>query len=104
MAPVGDHMTYNNQLPGEGSAKSVGLAYLLWAFLGGFGAHRMYVGRVGSGFGQLALLIGSIVTLKIVVGLIGVIVLSIWWIADAFLIPGMIRAYDEKLAKRDSAR
>ncbi len=97
-------MTHNNHLPSEGSAKSIGLAYLLWAFLGGFGLHRMYVGRVGSGFGQLALLIGSVVTLKIVVGLIGLIVLSIWWIADAFLIPGMIRAYDEKLATRDNVR
>lgn len=97
-------MTYNNQLPGEGSAKSIGFAYILWAFLGGFGAHRMYVGRVGSGFGQLALLIGSVVTLKVVVGLIGLIVLSIWWVADAFLIPGMIRAYDEKLAQREDER
>jgi len=97
-------MTYNNQLPGEGSAKSIGFAYVLWAFLGGFGVHRMYVGRVGSGFGQLALLIGSVVTLKVVVGLIGLIVLSIWWIADAFLIPDMIRAYDEKLAQRDGER
>jgi TM2 domain-containing membrane protein YozV len=97
-------MTDNNSLPGAGSAKSIGLTYVLWAFLGGFGAHRMYVGRVGSGFGQLALLIGSIVTLKIIVGLIGLIALSIWWIADAFLIPGMIRAYDEALAKRDGGR
>jgi TM2 domain-containing membrane protein YozV len=96
-------MTYNNRLPGDGSAKSIGFAYLLWAFLGGFGVHRMYVGRLGSGFGQLALLIGSVVTLKVVVGVIGLIVLSIWWIADAFLIPGMIRAYDEKLAIRDKA-
>ncbi len=97
-------MTYNNRLPGENSAKSIGFAYVLWAFLGGFGVHRMYVGRVGSGFGQLALLIVSIVTLKLFVGLVGLIALSIWWIADAFLIPGMIRAYDEKLAKRDGAR
>lgn len=95
-------MTYDNRLPNEGSARSVGLAYLLWAFLGGFGVHRMYVGRVGSGFGQLALLIVSFVALFVYIGIIGFIALSIWWIADAFLIPGMIRAYDEKLAARSA--
>ena len=32
----------------EANKKSVGVAYLLWAFFGGFGAHRFYLGRSGS--------------------------------------------------------
>ena len=30
------------------NAKSTGIAYLLWFFLGGLGVHRFYLGRGGS--------------------------------------------------------
>ena len=30
-------------------SKSVGVAYLLWFLFAGFGAHRFYLGHVGSG-------------------------------------------------------
>ena len=46
-------------------------AYMLWLFLGLFGAHRFYVGRTGSGIVWLCTF-----------GLFG-----IGWIIDAFLIP-----------------
>lgn len=55
--------------------RSMGLAYLLWFFVGIFGAHRFYCGRVFSGL--LWLFTG---------GLAG-----IGWLVDAFLIPGMVR-------------
>ncbi len=38
-----------------GGEKNVTVAYLLWFFLGGLGAHRMYAGRVGSGIGMAGL-------------------------------------------------
>lgn len=63
------------------------IAYLLWWFLGLFGAHRFYLGRTGSAVGMLILTIT----------LIGMIATFIWWIVDAFLIPGMVTEYNTKL-------
>jgi len=56
--------------------KSVAAIWLLWLFLGELGAHRFYLGRVGSGIAMLLTLGG----------------LFIWALVDAFLIPGMLRA------------
>ena len=71
--------------------KSTAAAYLLWFFLGGFGAHRFYMGRKGSGFGMLGLCIGSAILSVFVIGLIGFPILGIWWIVDAFLINKWIK-------------
>ncbi|MBB3608192.1 TM2 domain-containing protein [Rhizobium sp. BK602] len=71
-------------------AKSVGAAYLLWFFLGYFGAHRFYLGRVGSGAAQLILLVLGCLTAFVFVGVVLLAALSIWWVIDAFLIPGVI--------------
>jgi len=56
--------------------KSVAATWLLWLFLGELGAHRFYLGRVGSGIVMLLTLGG----------------LFIWALVDAFIIPGMLRA------------
>ena len=56
--------------------KSVAATWLLWLFLGELGAHRFYLGRVGSGIAMLLTLGG----------------LFIWALVDAFLVPGMLRA------------
>ena len=42
-----------NGLGQSGEAKSWVVAYLLSWFLGGFGAHRFYLGKIGSGLGML---------------------------------------------------
>eukprot|EP01113_Clastostelium_recurvatum_P039831 TRINITY_DN612_c0_g1_i1.p2 TRINITY_DN612_c0_g1~~TRINITY_DN612_c0_g1_i1.p2 ORF type:complete len:129 (-),score=18.49 TRINITY_DN612_c0_g1_i1:156-542(-) len=60
------------------SHREIGVAYLLWFFLGVFGAHRFYLGRTGTGFLWLFTL-----------GLFG-----IGWLVDAFLIPGMVHHYN----------
>ena len=75
------------QLLFEANRKSTGAAYLLWFFLGGFGAHRFYLGRTASGVGQLLLLLLGWIPL-----FAGWFVLGIWWLVDAFLIPDIIRA------------
>lgn len=36
-----------------GQAKSTGIAYLLWFFLGALGVHKFYLGRIGMGFAYL---------------------------------------------------
>ena len=58
---------------GGGDQPSVGVAYLLWFFLGWIGIHHLYIGR-GVGIWIL-----SVITLQ---------GLGLWWIADLFLIPG----------------
>ena len=74
------------QLLLEAKRNSTGAAYLLWFFLGGFGAHRFYLGKTGSAVGQLLLLLLGWIPL-----FLGWIALGIWWIVDAFLIPDIIR-------------
>ena len=73
------------------SERSLLIAYLLWFFLGGFGVHRFYLGHTKSGLWMLGLCIISAVLSVIAVGALGFIALSIWWVVDAFLIPGLAR-------------
>lgn len=61
--------------------KSLAVSYVLWGFIGPFGAHRFYLEQTGTAIAMLVL------TLTIV----GVIVTIIWWIVDAVLIPGMVK-------------
>ena len=63
------------------SRKSVGVAYLLWLFLGAFGVHRFYAGSTGSGIAQLLLALS----------IVGWLVLIPWLLIDLVLIPGLIR-------------
>ena len=66
------------------SKKNVGVAYVLWFFLGGLGIHRLYLGRTGSGVAMLLI--------TIFLFLIAWPAIFVWWIVDAFLIPGMARS------------
>jgi TM2 domain-containing membrane protein YozV len=59
--------------------KSTTVAYLLWFFLGGWGAHRFYLNRSGSAVAML--LIGLTV--------VGIVITGPWALIDAFLIPGI---------------
>ncbi len=70
--------------------KSTGVAYLLWIFLAGFGAHRFYLGKTGSAVAQLILIVGGILLSAILVGVPMLIIGGIWILVDAFLILGMV--------------
>lgn len=92
-----------SQLLFNASRKSLGVAYILWFFLGQFGAHRFYLGKAGSGAAQLSMaLIGW--TLAIVaVGFLLLVPLWIWVLIDAVLIPGMAEKHNLQLADQLSA-
>src|SRR5262245_21980029 len=72
----------------EANKKTALVAYLLWFFLGLFGAHNFYLGRTGVAVTQLIL---SLI-------LIGMIITIFWVLVDAFLIPGWIRRENNLLA------
>ena len=81
-------------------AKSTGVAYLLWLFLGSLGAHRFYLGRVSSGIVMLLLsVLGAFLTI-LVVGYFLLAAVGIWVIVDAFLIPGMVSGYKNSMRDR----
>ena len=71
--------------------KSVGLAYLLLAFFGLFGLHRLYLGRGLSGAGMAAITLLSIPLIWSGLGLLGFVTTGTWALADALLIPSMAR-------------
>ena len=76
--------------------KSPVIAYVLWFFLGGFGGHRFYFGKVGSAIGMIAL------TLLTSWWTFGIPIL-IWWIIDAFLIQNMLKEDEENVRRQAMA-
>jgi TM2 domain-containing membrane protein YozV len=76
---------YTNVMP---KPKEGWIAYVIWILAGIFGGHRFYLGRTGSAIGQL------VTSLTI----IGILVTVVWNIVDLFLIPGIVREENEKLA------
>jgi TM2 domain-containing membrane protein YozV len=84
----------------DAGKKSALLAYVLWFFLGWFGVHRFYLGRVTSGIVMLVLWGLSWLTHFILIGFVGFAVIGLWWLIDALLIPGMARSYNEQLIDR----
>jgi TM2 domain-containing membrane protein YozV len=84
----------------DANKRSVLIAYLLWFFLGYFGVHRFYLGRVVSGLVLLLLwAIGAALSV-IYVGYLILVIPTLWLLLDALLIPGMTRSYNNRLATR----
>lgn len=74
----------------KSQGKSVLVAYILWFFLAGFGAHRFYAKRKGSAIAML------ILTLT----LVGGIITAIWALVDAFLLHGIVKEENDKVEAR----
>ncbi|SIT87003.1 TM2 domain-containing protein [Pontibaca methylaminivorans] len=83
-------------------AKSPVVAYLLLIFLGGFGAHRFYLGKTGTAITMLILFVLGWLTLVIVIGIGLLIAVGIWWIVDIFLLPGLLQADKDAIRQRHS--
>jgi TM2 domain-containing membrane protein YozV len=72
----------------ETNKKTALVAYLLWFFVGIFGAHSFYLKRTGVAVTQLILSIT----------IFGMLITIFWVLVDAFLIPGWVRDQNNKLA------
>ena len=72
----------------QANAKSTGVTYLLWFFLGSLGAHRFYAGKTAGGIVQLVLF------------LLGWATIWIMGFGLLFLIPGWLRQYNTNLVHR----
>ncbi|MFX3616420.1 MAG: TM2 domain-containing protein [Sporolactobacillus sp.] len=79
--------------------KSMALAYVLDIFLGTLGIHRFYLGKTGSAAALLTLTILGWITAFILIGFFLIAISGIWTIVDLFLIPGIIRAKNEKIER-----
>lgn len=84
----------------DAEKKSVGVAYLLWFFVGMFGAHRFYLSQPGTGAALLIITLLSILFMFMVVGLFTIWISVIWVFVDLFLIPGIAREQNIALARR----
>ncbi len=100
-------------------AKSLVAAYFIWFFLGYFGFHRMYLGRLKTGFLMLGMLL-CVLAIFLVIGLaedtgglsdtlliplsvisIGTaVVWFVWYLADVVLIAIMVRRDRAQTAKQ----
>ncbi|MGN7292114.1 TM2 domain-containing protein [Rhizobium sp. SAFR-030] len=78
-------------------AKSAGVSYLLWLFVGGLGGHRFYLGRTGSAVCMLILTILGFALAALGVGLVFLAIVGVWVLVDAFLIPGMVSEHKNKI-------
>lgn len=101
---LGQHSDVSRMLMYQANQKSATSAYLLWFFLGFWGAHRFYCGKTGTAIVYVA--IASVtVFLALITFFIGGVgafltawILWIWQIVDVFLISSWIREHNNRLA------
>ncbi len=88
-----------NALMYDASKKSTTIAYLLLIFFGTIGAHRFYLGRIGSAVAMLIIWAVSFVLSFVGFGLFGYAVLGVWVLIDLFLTHGIVKDYNLQLIK-----
>lgn len=81
----------------DANKKSLVVSYVLWFFFGGIGGHRFYLKQTGTAVAMLLIFLVSIPLSFVFVGLFGFLVIGIWALVDAFLIPGLARDYNNQL-------
>ena len=82
----------------QANAKSAGLAFVFWWFLGMFGAHRFYCDKNNSAVAQLLITVISIPLWFLLIGFVSLFANAIWVFTDVFLISGWIRESNQRLA------
>jgi TM2 domain-containing membrane protein YozV len=76
--------------PADATAMTI-VVYVIWFFLGNLGLHRIVTGRVGSGIAMMALHGLGWLTFWFGLGFLIWGIVGLWWLIDAFLIPGWLR-------------
>ncbi len=89
-------LAWDTPITGRSWQKSIVVAYLLWLFLGGFAAHRIYCARYISAALQVALgfvFVATAIASPRHPSVWGWVLLLyvLWRLADLLLIPGMCR-------------
>lgn len=90
-----EKMVVNSEV--SNNKKGVGIAYLLWFFLGTLGIHRFYLNRKGSAIAMLSLTILGWLTAIFAIGFLFLIIVGIWELVDLFLVGKMVREENDKL-------
>ena len=85
------------------SLKDNGVAYALAIFLGGFGAHRFYLGHAGSAIAMLLLWQVGLATLVFGVGFFLCLAYLVWWIVDLCTLGGLVQATNARRIANASA-
>ena len=93
----GTHRDAQAMMRYDANKKSVGVAYVLWFFFGGLGGHRFYLKQTGTAIAMLLICLVSIPLSFLLIGYVGFLIVGIWALVDAFLIPGMARDYNNRL-------
>lgn len=62
--------------------------------------HRFYLGQTGTGVAMAVISVASWITVFIGIGFVGLAIIGIWWLVDAFLIPGITTRVNQALASR----
>ncbi len=78
--------------------KSMVFAYLAWLVFGFIGAHHFYLGDSTGGKQMVILFVLCLIPIPVVV-LLARVGLLVWWIIDAFMIPGRVERYNVALAR-----
>ena len=76
----------------DAAKKSVGIAYLLWFFLGTLGVHRFYLGQWATGLVMLVCTVLSVVTFGI-----SLLVTGVYMLWDMVTIPGKVQRINTRL-------
>jgi TM2 domain-containing membrane protein YozV len=109
MATETPHPWENPNRPPPKTPRNLAVAYLLWLPLGLIvGAHHVYLGDHRKGGIWLGLIVLGFIVNKVSepdlpFGSILIGAVWIWWLVDAFLLPGRVRRFNEALAQQAKA-
>ncbi len=80
---------------GAAEKRHIVLAYVLWYFFGVLSIHRIYCGSNDTAAYQFALFVGAAVCTGVwlPLGMVLFSVWGLWFVADLFLMPGMLRRF-----------
>jgi TM2 domain-containing membrane protein YozV len=81
----------------DAKKKSLWMGTLLLALFGALGAHRFYVGHMGTGVGLLFLTAASVACMGTLPSTVGFTLVALWWIVDAVLLQRIIGEYNKRL-------